>query len=286
MSPTIYAFFRRLFWLLGRLIFRLRIFGRENLPLQGAVLLVANHASFIDPPLLGCGLPRPVHYLARSNLNHIPLFAWVLRRLGVLFVQRDGGARAGLELGMGALVAGEVLGMFPEGTRSRDGEIGSFKRGLLLMLKRLQERGVDVVVLPAGIRGTYRAWPRGRWFPLPSRCEVHLGQVMTSGEVLADSDLQCLRRQVSILSGKDPGQEGGSTPVRSAVPGASQPPKQTPAGQNSYLSLAASSLAVEGCGSGPAFRRMFVSLEAEVPSLVCSATLLPGCEHGISSSPA
>ena len=266
MNSAIYAFFKNLFWFCGRLIFRLRYIGQENLPRQGAVLLIANHASLMDPPILGCGLPRPVHYMARSTLRRIPVIGWVIERLGVLFLERDGGARAGLELGICTLEVGEVLGFFPEGTRSSDGEIGPFKRGILLMLKRLEERGVKVAVLPAGIRGSFQAWPKQRWFPRPSSCEVHFGRVMTAQDVLADRGLQTLRQQVSILAGKDPGQEGGSTLSLPIEAGESQPPGQLQAGQSSD--------------------HMFSGLGTEVPSLECHAFLLPGRGHGISSYPA
>lgn len=286
MNRLVYSFFKTLFLVAGRLLFGLRFHGLENLPSQGAVVLVANHASFMDPPLLGCGLSRPVHYLARSNLRRVPVLGWIMVRLGVLFVARDGGARAGLELGISTLEAGGVIGLFPEGTRSLDGEIGTFKRGMLLILKRLQERGMEVSVVPAGIRGSFRAWPKGHKLPRLSRCEVHFGRVLSSQEVLADRGLQTLRRQVSILAGKDPGPEGGVTPARLAEVGESLPPNQIQTGQNSDHSSTACSLAIPGGASRTVFGRMFPSLGTEVPSSVCLRSSLPGPGHGISSKPA
>ncbi len=88
--------------------------------------------------------------------------------------------------------------MFPEGTRTRDGKLHEFQRGLLLLLKKSQAR-----VVPVGIRGSFSVLPPGSAFPRPRRCSVHFGRVWSAEEVLADRGLEALRREVAELSGSE-----------------------------------------------------------------------------------
>lgn len=159
-------------------------------------MLVLNHASFLDPPLVGCSTPRMCYFLARESLARIPLFGRYLRAIGVHFVDRDGSARAGLARAIEALQAGEVLCMFPEGTRTRTGELAEFRPGALLILRR-----APVPVVPVGVRGTFLAWPRTRRLPRPGRCSVHFGAPMSAQEVLAPGGFDELRRRVAELAG-------------------------------------------------------------------------------------
>jgi 1-acyl-sn-glycerol-3-phosphate acyltransferase len=212
-------------YLFGKTWLRLRYVGAENLPRSGAVLLVANHSSHLDPPMLGCGLPRRVRYMAKSGLRKVPIMGRWIANLEVLFVERDGGARAGIEMGIAALREDQVLGVFPEGTRGPDTSVRPFKRGILLILEKSTREGREVTVLPAGIRGTARAFPKGAWFPRPRRVEVHFGRPLSSKEVLADRSLQSLRREVSILAGIDPGAGGETGPDR---PESSEETKSSP----------------------------------------------------------
>ncbi len=192
-----------------RVFFRLRRFGVSNLPKTGPVMIVGNHTSFFDPPLVGCSLPRRTHYFARSTLGKNRLIAAYLKSLGTLFVDRDGQARAGLDLGIDTLSKGGLLTLFPEGTRSKDGRVGPFKRGLLLMLKKAPAQ-----VLPVGIRGCHRAFPRGGKLPrLFSPISLHFGEPMMPEEVLAPGGLEELRRRVALLSGEDPNGEDSLNPA-------------------------------------------------------------------------
>ncbi len=226
MSHIIYDASKFLCYLFGKTWFRLRYVGRENLPKSGAVLLIANHCSHLDPPMLGCGLPRRVRYMAKSSLRKVPIMGRWIANLEVLFVEREGGARAGIEQGIRALQEGAVLGMFPEGTRGPGGSVQPFKRGILLILDKLRRQGHEVKVQPAGIRGTLQAFPKGAWFPRPRRVEVHFGSPMSAEEVLADRSLQSLHRRVSILAGIDPGECRETGPDRPEASGGSDSPPE------------------------------------------------------------
>lgn len=131
---------------------RLRVTGRENIPAEGPVLVVSNHVSELDPPTLGVsGLPRKTYYMAKKELFGIPVLGRAVYRLGAFPVDRGGADRRALRLAREVLRRGDLLLMFPEGTRHVDGRLrpglpGAGSLGL--------EPGVTVV--PAAIWGTQR----------------------------------------------------------------------------------------------------------------------------------
>jgi 1-acyl-sn-glycerol-3-phosphate acyltransferase len=131
--------------------------GRENIPREGAVLVVGNHVSELDPPTLGVSaLPRRSHYMAKLELFRIPVLGRVIYRLGAFPVARGNADRRAMRLAREVLRRGEVLLMFPEGHRHPDGRLhpglpGAGSLGL--------EPGVTVV--PAAIWGSQR-WGRER----------------------------------------------------------------------------------------------------------------------------
>jgi len=136
---------------------KLRVEGMENLPSGGAVL-VANHQSVVDIPMLLSAFPRPVVFLAKRELGEIPLFGKVMAAAGNLFVDRDDprdAVRMLREAGA-RLRDGRLVVVFPEGTRSDDGSIGEFRTGAFYLA---QKSGAPVV--PVFLDGGYRAIPRG-----------------------------------------------------------------------------------------------------------------------------
>jgi 1-acyl-sn-glycerol-3-phosphate acyltransferase len=137
------------------MLFRLRMTGANAVPKTGPFLLIANHQSFLDPPMLGqtC-YRRRLHYLAMSGLFKFAPFRWWIKALGAIPIERTGNAGPGLRASLKVLQAGEGLVIFPEGSRSPNGEIQPFKRGVMLLLRKAK---VPVVV--AGISGAFDAWP-------------------------------------------------------------------------------------------------------------------------------
>tara|TARA_Y100000588_G_scaffold384219_1_gene475052 strand:+ start:178 stop:894 length:717 start_codon:yes stop_codon:yes gene_type:complete len=156
-------------WFFGLLLgFRTR--GLENLPSDSGALLLVNHQSNFDPLLVGVPLSRPVSFVARSTLFVIPIVGWILRRTYVVPIDREA-ARGGVIREMVArLDHGFLVGMFPEGTRTSDGEIGEFKPGFISLVRRSRRPIVAV-----GIAGAFESYPRGG-LPRPGRVRLVIGK--------------------------------------------------------------------------------------------------------------
>ena len=157
---------------------RLRVEGEADLPAGGAVL-VSNHQSLVDIPLLLAAFPRPVKFLAKRELGEIPLFGKAMAAAGNLFVDREDPRDAVLLLrDAGARVrAGTLLVVFPEGTRSPDGSIGDFKTGAFFIAQR---SGMPVV--PVYIDGGNRALPKGSLRFRPTELFARVMSPLTAGE--------------------------------------------------------------------------------------------------------
>ncbi len=146
-----------------------RASGRHNMPATGAVLLVANHLSFLDVFLLGIALRRPLNFVARSSL-YFPVLGFLLRSVGAFPIQREGMGASGMKETLRRLRRGGIVTLFPEGTRSRDGKLAPLKSGIAVLVSR-----AGVPVVPAGIAGTFEAWPRSRLLPVPKPVRIHFG---------------------------------------------------------------------------------------------------------------
>jgi len=148
---------------LMRLLFRIETRGSGYIPRSGPTLIVANHASLLDPPIVGVAAPRPLHFLAKAELFSIPLFGRLIFAVNARPVRRKGEGPGALRCALRVLEAGGALLIFPEGTRGEEGSLREGKpgAGMLAVLS-----GAPVV--PAYIEGSGRALPRGRWLP---RCE-------------------------------------------------------------------------------------------------------------------
>jgi 1-acyl-sn-glycerol-3-phosphate acyltransferase len=149
--------------------FRWRVYHPERVPPTGPVILAANHSSFIDPPLVGAGGRRPISFLARKTLFH-SVVGIALRSWRVVPVDRDGGGGAGLKAILDRLLEGGAILLFPEGTRSMDGQLQAARSGIgLVVIKSAAP------VVPVRVFGTFEAYGRDRRFPLPNRVRVKYG---------------------------------------------------------------------------------------------------------------
>jgi 1-acyl-sn-glycerol-3-phosphate acyltransferase len=165
-----YATMKMLAVALMRLLFRVEARGTEHVPATGALLIVANHSSFLDPPLVGGMVPRQLTFLAKAELFAVPILGPLIRRLGAYPVNRDGPDLAALRASQRALAEGRAVLVFPEGTRGDEGQLREAKPGAALLAV---QSGVPVV--PAYVSGSGRAWPRGRRLPRPAKVVVTFG---------------------------------------------------------------------------------------------------------------
>lgn len=169
-ARPVYRLIRAFLVVYLRVWHRLRIEGREHLPRAGGVLIVSNHQSFLDIPLVAVAAPRHVAYVARSTLASSRLVAFLMRESGSVFVRQNTADRAALEDMIAHLCEGDCVAVFPEGTRTHDGRLGAFRPGAAVAARR-----AGVPVVPLAITGAFRALPRGRLFPRPLRLEVRFG---------------------------------------------------------------------------------------------------------------
>lgn len=193
-----YRFWRWLCWLFAKPAFRLTSDGHHHIPESGPVVLVPNHASFLDPPLLGICCRRQVRFMARSTLANSKIMGWWMRQVGVVLIDRTAPARTTFDRSIQILQGGEMMAVFPEGTRGADGRVGEFKKGLLKLLDN-----TGAIAVPTGIIGTFEAWPRHRKLPRLRRCHVRFGSPMSAAEVCAPGGLDRLRQAVADLSGQE-----------------------------------------------------------------------------------
>ena len=154
---------------------RLRVEGLENLPMQGGAVLAANHQSFLDILMLGGYMPRHVAFVARDTLADWAWLGYTMRQCGAVLVKRGTSDRKALRAMAEHLEAGDLVVIFPEGTRTRDGALLEFKGGALLAA-----RMAKVPIVPVGIRGAIEAWPRGRSIPFPKKIGMRFGAPIDS----------------------------------------------------------------------------------------------------------
>ena len=150
-----------------RLYFRWEVRGTEHLSRTGGGLLVCNHASFLDPALAGTPWPRRIRYLARDDLFGVPILAAWMRACGTIPVKRGSGSLYSLRRAIELIKQGEVVLVFPEGTRSTTGALQDARGGVGFIIKM-----TGTPVYPCYIDGAFEAWPRQAKLPHPRKIRV------------------------------------------------------------------------------------------------------------------
>jgi 1-acyl-sn-glycerol-3-phosphate acyltransferase len=158
---AIYTFCHQFCELLLTLVYRYRVWGRNRFPATGPFLLVVNHQSHLDPIMAALASPwRHINFLARSTLFKNPAFGWLIRVLNSVPLKQGQADTAAIRTALEQLEAGRAVLIFPEGSRTPDGAMHPFKRGVWLLLKR-----ANCPVIPVAVEGARDAWPRGQAFP-------------------------------------------------------------------------------------------------------------------------
>ncbi len=157
MTP-VYGISHYIFKTVHGMFFRGEVVGLENIPARGGFLFAANHASHLDPPAIGCQVPRQIAFFARKTLWKGGWSSWWMNQAGCIPVDRDGGSDvSAIKRVLKTLKEGRALILFPEGTRSRDGEFQTPKSGVGMIACK-----AGVPVVPVRIFDSHLAWGRGR----------------------------------------------------------------------------------------------------------------------------
>ena len=191
-------------WLLVRTLYRLRLRGIEHIPDEGPALIVCNHVSYMDALILSASIPRPVRFVMYYKIFNIPVMSWIFRTAKAIPIA---GARENPELMQrafdeidAALAEGEIVGIFPEGALTKDGEIAAFKSGVEKILERAIANGRPVPVIPMALRGMWSSmWShrdgRMRRMRVPRRFRAHV-------EVVADAAMAPQAVTAEVLEAK------------------------------------------------------------------------------------
>jgi 1-acyl-sn-glycerol-3-phosphate acyltransferase len=174
-----YTVVRGVLRLAGLAYFRMEATGHDNIPAKGGALLVSNHASNLDPPLVATNARRHMHFLAKEELFESRIFGGLCRKLQAHPINRGGVDRRALRECLDILSAGEILVVFPEGTRTPDGTLQEAKPGVAMIAAQAQ-----VPVVPVYIEGSFGAMPRGVSFPRPRKVRVHYGRPFDAADAM------------------------------------------------------------------------------------------------------
>ena len=171
---------------------KMRIFGRHYEPADGGAVYVCNHQSFLDPALMALALRRPVNYMARDTLFHVPVFGRIIGSLNAFPIRRASADLSALKEAMRRLKAGSQVGVFAEGRRTSDGRIGPFLPGVAILARRAAKWTIPVL-----IDGAFEAWPRQQALPRPGSIVVRYAPPIPQHEVRKLEPavlLECLRK--------------------------------------------------------------------------------------------
>ncbi|HEV8353956.1 MAG TPA: (d)CMP kinase [bacterium] len=182
-----YHFWKNFVYVVGRVAFRMKVEGLEHVPKTGALIVAGNHASAIDPPLVGSVLRRRAGYMAKEELFSIPVLGAWLRSIGVFPVKRGTADRRAIRRSIHTLEQGGILVMFPEGTRSEDGRLRDPEPGAAMIALR-----TGAPVLPVAVVGSHKILPRTARWPHFAQVVVRIGPMLPVPRIEGRLDHQVL----------------------------------------------------------------------------------------------
>ncbi len=176
-----------------RFLFRGKTIGISNVPKTGGVVVVSNHGSHLDPPILGHALSRPVAFMAKSELFSIPILSFIISACGAYPVKRGAGDREALRKASDRLNEGWATGVFLDGTRQENGRVNDPKAGAALLSAR-----TGCPILPVAIVNSHRAFPKGSFFPRFVSIYLKVGELIQPPSTRKKEDLVSTTKEIQL----------------------------------------------------------------------------------------
>ena len=176
-----------------RFLFRGQTIGISNLPKTGGVVVVSNHGSHLDPPILGHALGRPIAFMAKSELFRVPILSYIISACGAYPVSRGAGDREALRTASNRLIEGWATGVFLDGTRQDNGRVNDPKAGAALLAAR-----TGCPILPVAIVNSHRAFPKGSFLPRFVSIHLKVGELIQPPLTRKREDLRSTTKEVQL----------------------------------------------------------------------------------------
>ncbi|MDD5014133.1 MAG: lysophospholipid acyltransferase family protein [Atribacterota bacterium] len=198
-----YDVVRALFWLLLKIFWRMEIIGIENLPERGGLIIASNHVSYLDPAVLAASLNRKIYFIAKKEIFKNDFISFIFKNLNAISVDRKNADILAFKKAIDILREEKVLGIFPEGTRSSDGDLQELKLGAIRIAMK-----TGVPILPVGIIGTHQIYPRGIIFPILFKHKIivrygtpqYLNKLKSRDKIYQKEELNLLGKKIKELS--------------------------------------------------------------------------------------
>jgi len=176
-----------------RFLFRGQTVGISNVPKTGGVVVVSNHGSHLDPPILGHALGRPVAFMAKTELFRVPILSYIISACGAYPVKRGAGDREALKTASNRLIEGFATGVFLDGSRQENGRVNDPKAGAALLAAR-----TGCPILPVAIVNSHRAFPKGSCLPRFVSIHLKVGELIQPPSTRKKEDLVSTTKQVQV----------------------------------------------------------------------------------------
>ena len=198
-----YYVVRALCWLLLKIFWRMEIIGIENLPENGGLIIASNHVSYLDPAVLVASLNRKIYFIAKKEIFKNTFVSFILKSVNAFSVDRENVDILAFKKAINILREEKVLGIFPEGTRSSNGELQELKLGAIKIAMK-----TGVPILPVGIIGTHKIYPRGIKFPILFKHKIivkygalqHFNKLKLKDKIYQKEELNLLSKKIQELS--------------------------------------------------------------------------------------